>query len=309
MTARRTSVQGSGAVDRSATNWQGTIMWPCTDVGSAAVAALRRASIECRTQRRDSTHMIVAGDATITLSAGATPGGEVAKFILGSTAMIRSRLKARDAALGDKLCARVNSLTQALTSILSSNPEEGGRVARALLAHSRGLILTREAVLAPNGDVVMDLPGRRIEAGALRVYRAAIVARRQLQPLALAGLGIESWRSAEVPAGTGLLGAESISHQLGRYADFAEYASLRPRVTGPAARQVELAAYIESANSILAAEVESPTGMSAAMLDELHRITSSTDGLFVDEYGVYRGDGAVVFAPWTSRFAPMPPTS
>lgn len=32
-----------------------------------------------------------------------------------------------------------------------------------------------------------------------------------------------------------------------------------------AVAQVELAAYIESANSILAAEVESPTGMSAAM--------------------------------------------
>jgi hypothetical protein len=285
--------------------WIATIMLPTRDPASTVTHALSTARI--RFDERNGRSLLVSDlGARVSLSRNRRPGGSVSDFVLGVTAMMRGMKRRGQALAIERLCARVYGVTLSLASVVATSSANCAAVALPILAASHGGAFDLTAMYMPSGRPVMTFRDRHAHEAELVRHRIVVATfGPHLAGFRLRTATSEVWNAPAGPDASTIVSADAISRQLTGFADFASsYKS--QRLVGHASRQVELAEVLGRAKRLLVLESKSPDGLSAKDTAAAYRIAKERGGLLFDEYGVYRSDGEVVFAPWAKKLAPLP---
>lgn len=294
-----------GAEAPGSNRWTATVLLPTEDPAPAVLQALSKAQVTVSSTAKRCIRL-ADRDARVNLLVGRRPGSPASEFVLGSTAMMRSLARRSEAASVERVCSRVRSVTMALATVVARTPEDCSAVAAPILASSRGAAFDLETLWMPSGLPAMTFRDRRCYESALQVDRVLVVTlAKTVRVPRLGNATAELWKRAMRPARSRILGADAIAHQVASFARFAAIPGPPPS-GGSGLRQVQLAEILAKAQACIALESSQPSGLSKAERSAAFRLALEHDGLVLDEYGVYDGSGAPVFASWSKKLAPLP---
>ncbi len=228
------------------------------------------------------------------------PGSGVPKLLMGLCTFIRSRGQGSSA---ERVCAHLNATTLSYISLVSNTASASNRVAQGLLEQSRGAAFTLNGLWFPGVGEVHDFRLRRLSGDRLAPYFAVVAGsaagtrRMRIPARATRFESLSSMARSNDDV------AVAAARWLGRFRRFARLGW--EAKTPHAKRQIELAARIDAADTLVLLPSQARRPLGTHELDVVFRLADEMRGMVFDDYAAYDSERRVVFAPWVSKLAPL----
>jgi hypothetical protein len=268
----------------------------------AFVEGARLGKVERRSSRRILLATAVGTELRMTSTVSWRPGTGVPAFLGGLRSFVLQHAAPSDA---EKVCARLDTVTLSILSLVAPSARECARVASHLLNASVGAAFTPYAIWFPKVGVVQDFRQRRVSSTKLHPYFALLVGSdvgMSIKPAKGRRLSRFATLRAMRSAHNGL--APAVANSMNSFERFANL-GWRPK-SAHGRRSIELARLIMNAHDFALLESTDARPLNATEMAPIFRVARDESGIVVNDYGIYDGLRQVVFASWASKLAALP---